>query len=163
VDTGHYDPYFFWFLQGQPEEVTVEIQHRTKAAFGETLSLLGFDLPERVWHPGDILPVTLYWQAQAPTESDAQVFLHLYDADGTLGPQSDGWPFHGTRPPYTWAVDEIVADPRELPLPADLPAGEHALAVGLYYPDGAGRLPAYLNSERQPEDRVPLATIHVTE
>jgi hypothetical protein len=163
VDTGHYDPYFFWFLQGQPEEVTVEIQHRTEAAFGETLSLLGFDLPERAWHPGDILPVTLYWQAQAPTESDAQVFLHLYDADGTLGPQSDGWPFHGTRPPYTWAVDEIVADPRELPLPADLPAGEHALAVGLYYPDGAGRLPAYLNSERQPEDRVPLATIHVME
>jgi len=163
VDTGHYAPYFFWFLQGQPEESTVEIQHRTEATFDETLSLLGFDLPESAWHPGDVLPVTLYWQAQATTEGDVKVFLHLYDADGNLGPQSDGWPFHGTRPPYTWAVDEIIADPRKLPLPADLPAGEYALEVGLYYPDGAGRLPAYLNSERQPEDRVPLATIHVTE
>ncbi|RLC98369.1 MAG: hypothetical protein DRI77_05190, partial [Chloroflexi bacterium] len=160
-DFRHYAPYYFWFLQGEPEEPAVEIEHPVNVAFDSDISLLGFDIPGQAWYPGDVLPVTLYWQATAPTTSNAQVFLHLYDADGNLGPQSDSWAYHGTRPPYTWQPGEIVIDPQLLALPAGWPAGQYSLEVGLY--DPAGRLPAYLDGVRQFEERVPLATIKVQE
>ena len=154
----HYAPYYFWVMQGE-----VGIEQRVEVRFDEELYLLGFDLPGQRWHPGDTVPVTLYWQTAAPTQSDAKVFLHLYDAEGELGPQSDGWAFHGIRPPYTWYPGEVVVDPREITLPADLQPGPHTLEVGLYWPDGSGRLPAYRNGIRQHDDRVPLQAIEVTE
>jgi hypothetical protein len=162
-DFRHYAPYYFWLLQGKPEAAPVEIKHCVDATFGEAFYLLGFDLPRREWRPGDVVPVTLYWQTVDLTSSDAKVFLHLYDTDGNLGPQSDGWAYHDTRPPYTWHPDEVVIDPRLLALPADLQAGLYSLEVGLYNPDGSGRLPAYLDGIRQPEERVSLTVIEVTE
>ena len=110
---------------------------------------------------GILATVTLYWQTGVATESDVKVFLHLYDAAGNLGPQSDGWAYHGTRPPYTWQPGEIVIDPQLLALPADTLPGPYSLEVGLYNPDGSGRLPAYLDSVRQCEERVPLTVIRV--
>ncbi len=164
----HYAPYYLWFLQGEPEGVAVEIERRVEAVFDlpsspAALTLVGFDLPQRAWRPGDVVPVTLYWRSEAPDQSDAKVFLHLYDSAGHLGPQSDGWAFYGTRPPYTWWAGEVVPDPRQIALPVDLPVGTYSLEAGLYHPDGSGRLPAYLNGIRQPEERVLLATIEVTE
>jgi hypothetical protein len=157
-DFRYYAPYHFWFLQG-----AVEIEHRVEVAFDRGFRLLGFDLPEQIWHPGDVVPVTLYWQATVPTQSEAKVFLHLYDANGNLGPQSDGWAFRGTRPPHTWYPGEIVFDPRPLALPTDLQPGQYSLEVGLYNPDGVVRLPAYRDGVRQHEDRVLLTVIEVTE
>ena len=159
----HYAPYYFWFLQGEPENTQVEIEHRLDTNFGKSLSLLGFDLPEQVWCPGDVVPVTLYWQTTALTQSDAKIFLHLYDSAGNLGPQSDGWAFHGSRPPYTWSPGEIIVDPRELALPVDLPAGHYSVEVGLYNPGDSRRLPVYLNGIRRYEERVPLMVIEVQE
>ncbi|HUV90998.1 MAG TPA: hypothetical protein VMY80_15185 [Anaerolineae bacterium] len=168
VDTGnpefrHYAPYYFWFLQGESEGTSVEIGHLVEATFDDGFSLLGFDLPEQVWRPGDVVPVTLYWQAAGPTRNQARVFLHLYDAGGNLVVQADGWAYYDTRPPCTWWPGEVVADPRSLALPVEQPAGLYSLEVGLYNPDGAGRLPAYRNGVRQREGRVPLAVLEVTE
>lgn len=162
-DFRHYAPYYFWFLQGEPEQRPVSIEHRVHATFAENLSLLGFDLPHKSWRPGDVVPVTLYWQAAASSESNAKAFLHLYDTEGKLGPQADGWAYYGTRPPYTWRSGEVVVDPRQIPLSGDLPRGTYSLEVGLYDPDSLERLPAYRDGIHQPEGRVPLATIEVNE
>ena len=161
ADFRHYAPYYFWFLQGEAKIVSAEAEHRVSAVFGGEIRLLGFDLPVQECHPGDTIPVTLYWQAERATDSDAKVFLHLYDAAGHLGPQSDGWAYYDTRPPYTWWPGEVVADPRAIPLPPDLAPGRYSLEVGLYHPDGSGRLPAYLGGERQAEGRVVLTVIEV--
>ncbi|MBN1888545.1 MAG: hypothetical protein JW850_11165 [Thermoflexales bacterium] len=163
-DFQHYAPYSIWALQGEPERVSTEIGHRIDdVRFAGDLCLLGFDLPDRAWHPGDILPITLYWQAAMAATRDAKVFVHLYDVGGTLGPQSDGWAFYGTRPPYTWLPGEIVADPHLIALPADLSTGTYSLEVGLYSPDGSGRLPVYRGNIHQDEERVLLAIIEVSD
>jgi hypothetical protein len=159
----HYAPYYLWFLQGESKSAPVAIGYPVEAAFDGGFSLLGFDLPGQVWHPGDVVPVTLYWQATMPTQNDAKVFLHLYDGDGNLGPQSDGWAFHDTRPPYTWWPGEVVTDPRLLALPMDLPTGLYSLEVGLYNPDGSGRIPAYRKGIRQHDERIPLAVLEMAE
>jgi len=168
-DFRHYAPYHFWFLQGEPRQEPLSIARPLDVAFrspaggGEgmpDLRLLGFDLARSTLHPGEALSLTLYWQATAPVTSTAKVFIHLYDAQGRLGPQTDGWAVFGTRPPYTWAVGEVIADRRRVTLPPDLPPGRYSLEVGLY--DERGRLPA-LSKTLGPffEERVPLAQIQV--
>ncbi|MBN1978665.1 MAG: hypothetical protein JW918_14805 [Anaerolineae bacterium] len=158
----HYAPYYFWFLQGTPPAAPAEVERSANAVFADDLSLLGFDLLQTTWHPGETIQLTLYWQALEMSASDAKVFVHLYDAQGELGPQSDGWAYHGTRPPYSWAVGEIITDSRPLTLPMDILPGTYSVEVGLYQPN-AGRLPAYVGAIRQHEDRVQLAMIEVVE
>ncbi len=157
----HYAPYFFWFLQGEPSATPVKIEHQVHAIFDGQTRLLGFNLPQQAWKAGDVISVTLYWQTDEPTNSDAKVFLHMYDETGHLGSQSDGWAYYDTRPPFTWWPGEIVVDPRQIALPETLPQGRYSLEAGLYYPDGSGRLRAYLEGRRQPEDRVLLTTVEV--
>ncbi|RMF29786.1 MAG: hypothetical protein D6759_13215 [Chloroflexi bacterium] len=125
-----------------------------------SLRLLGGDLARSTLRPGEAVSLTLYWQATVPVTSAAKVFIHLYDAQGRLGPQTDGWAVFGTRPPYTWAVGEVIADRRQVTLPPDLPPGRYSLEVGLY--EDRGRLPA-LSETLGPflEERVPLAQIQV--
>ncbi len=162
-DFRHYAPYYFWFLQGEPEVRPVEIGRQVEAVFEGGIRLLGFDLEEQVWRAGETVPLVLYWQIVTATGSDAKVFLHLYDADGNLGPQSDGWAYHDTRPPYTWSPGEVVADERALVLPEDLEPGLYSVEVGLYDPESLVRLPAYRNGVRMPDDRLPLARIEIRE
>jgi len=159
----HYSPYTFWLFQGEGAEQTYAIEQPLDVTFGDHLSLLGFNPPQTLRRPGDRLHLTLYWQPTSPTEEDAKVFVHLYDASGRLQSQSDGWAYHGTRPPYTWEPGEVVEDPRTLSLPADLPPGDYSLEVGLYDPSGSGRLPAHRDGVRQPEDRVALTRVEVVE
>ena len=162
-DFRHYAPYHFWMLQGNAQRKAADAEHELDVSFGKGLTLLGFDEPRGPSRAGDVVEVNLYWQSKTPTDSDAKVFLHLYDTTGNLGPQSDGWAFHDTRPPYTWAPGEVIEDPRALSLPDSLPSGDYSLEVGLYEPDGSGRLAAYQNQARQPADRVTLTTIEVVE
>jgi len=158
----HYAPYYFWFLQGEPQEEPTVIPRSLDVAFGPGIRLLGFDLEQPDLHPGELLSLTLYWQVDSSVESAARVFVHLYDAQGQLGPQTDGWAGRGTRPPYTWAPGEVVSDPRLIVLPPDLPLGPYTLEVGLY--DDEGRLPASASTIGPfTENRVPLAEIEVSE
>jgi hypothetical protein len=66
----------------------------------------------------------------------------LLDAEGKLVAQHDGPPNAGQSPTSGWLKGDRVLDEHQIPLPADLPAGEYRLIVGLY--DAAGerlRLP----------------------
>ena len=158
----HYAPYYFWFLQGEPQEEPTVIPRSLDVAFGPGIRLLGFDLEQPDLHPGEPLSLTLYWQVDSSVESAARVFVHLYDAQGQLGPQTDGWAGRGTRPPYTWAPGEVISDSRLIVLPPDLPLGPYTLEVGLY--DDEGRLPASASTIGPfTENRVPLAEIEVSE
>jgi hypothetical protein len=159
----HYAPYYLWSMQGNVAFPDPEIsQPIDNVAFDETISLLGYDLPAFTWQPGDTVPLTLYWQATQRTPTDAKVFVHLYNADdGTPVAQADGRPYFGTRPPYTWLPDEIIEDPITLYLPEDIAPGTYTIKVGLYYPDGSGRLTAYQDDVPQEEDRFLLTIIQV--
>ena len=159
-DFRHYAPYYFWFLQGEPQAQPVIVRNPLDVVFDSHLRLLGYDLAQPTLNPGETLSVTLYWRATAPVASAAKVFVHLYDAQGRLGAQVDGWPVDGTRPPYTWSVGEVIRDRQQVLLPLELPPGRYSLLVGLY--DREGRLVAS-SATPQPfsENRVPLAEIEI--
>jgi hypothetical protein len=78
------------------------------------------------------LNVDLSWRASEPLTQSLTVFTHLLNTDGSLIAQHDGPPAAGYAPTTTWTPDQVIEDRRALMLPADLPAGEYRLVVGLY-------------------------------
>lgn len=84
--------------------------------------------------PGGLLPLVLYWQAEAPVTAGYTVFTQLLDASGALVAQQDNLPVQGLAPTDTWAPGAVIRDPFALALPQA--AGDYRLLVGLY--DAAG-------------------------
>ncbi len=126
------------------------------------IRLVGYRLAQGEAAPGDVLLLTLYWQAEGPVEGDYTVFVHLQGPDGRLVAQQDNQPVHGTRPTGGWKIGVMVEDYYELMLPPDAPLGNCRLSVGMYDPTTLERLPAFApDGGRLPEDRVVLATVQV--
>ncbi len=89
--------------------------------------------------PGEDLPVTLYWRADAPVDTGYTVFVHLLDDADALRAQRDTIPADGTRPTPGWLPGEVISDTLVLPTPADAATSTYRVAVGMYRAlDGGG-------------------------
>lgn len=84
------------------------------------LRVLGYDLNNQVYRPGEAIPITLYWNA---TEAGA----HSVTLNASIGGRAlDSWsPFEG----YDWRAGETLAERRRWVLPRDLPAGNYPLTL----------------------------------
>jgi hypothetical protein len=119
------------------------ISHPTKADFAGEIELLGFDATSQA----GFLVVTLNWRCTSPPRYDYTVFVHLLDATGETISQHDGQPQAGAYPTSIWDTEEAVVDEHLLPLPAELPAGNYQLRVGLYRLETGERLPVEDNGD----------------
>jgi len=130
---------------------------------GEGIRLVAW---EPAWegpvHQGDALRFTLYWACGTPPGRSLNVFVHLIGGEGPPAAQGDGPPMEGEYPTQLWAAGDVVADPRTVPIPADLPPGRYRLLVGLYSLETGERLPAVdAAGVRLPEDAIPLTEVEV--
>jgi hypothetical protein len=106
-----------------------------EADFSNRAVLIGVDcsIPSRsncqVAAPGETVTLTLYWRAEAGMDKNYTVFTHLLSSDETVIVNADHAP---PKPTQGWVPTEIIADTVALTLPADLPAGDYRLEVGLY-------------------------------
>jgi 4-amino-4-deoxy-L-arabinose transferase-like glycosyltransferase len=130
------------------------------ADFGGQISLVNHSpLPQRI-SAGEILPLTLAWQASAQIDRDYKVYVHLVDAQGNVVAQRDSEPVAGWRPTSGWRFGEVVRDRHGLPTTPDVVAGEYRVLVGLYDSEGQ-RLPVLDRTGRQLGDGVSLDTVEV--
>jgi hypothetical protein len=123
---------------------------------GNSLALRGYELDRSTIAAGDNLQLRLFWQTDAPLAEDYTVFTQLLDSQGRLVAGWDSQPLGGYLPTSQWPANELVTDRVQLPLPADLPAGEYTLITGLYLLDTLERLKTPAGS-----DFVTLFTITV--
>jgi len=129
--------------------------------FGSAIGLVappGQRLPDVPAQPGTTISVPLRWLALGTPTSDYTVFVHLLDAAGTLVAQADAPPLAGRYPTSAWAPGELVADPRQLRLPANLSPGRYHIQVGWYLPATGARLPTVPPA---PDDAVTLEDVMV--
>jgi len=103
----------------------------------ERVRFLGFDLATDTPHRGDLLGLTLYWQALGEMEKSYSVFTHLLGpyneaTGGPLWAQDDSLPLRGSYPTTNWEKGEIVVDFYHLPIPPEAPAGEYEIEIGMY-------------------------------
>ncbi len=110
--------------------------------YGGVMRLLAFDVGQARVRPGDLLPVTLYWQMLAPTQEDFSIYLQLFGWQQDLG-QRDSYPGGGTRPTSRLVPGQVVADTYLVPVRADARGPAPAwLAAGLYRLSTQEKLPA---------------------
>lgn len=115
-------------IDGLPEAMT-----RLDVSFDGQIRLLGAVSNENTVRPGDVLALTLYWQALGPVAPDYTVFVHLLGEHDRVIAQRDALPGLGARPTSQWTPGPVVVDPYLLALPEVAYAPDQAVwEVGLY-------------------------------
>jgi hypothetical protein len=108
----------------------------TNVQFGDVV-LLGYDVtklgyehrPDAPLHAGDVLHLTLFWQARHEPQADLALVLRLLDEKGTARLEQTLQPTDGEYPARRWRPDEIVRDQHNLPLPANLSTGLYTMQL----------------------------------
>ena len=99
----------------------------------ETIKLLGYDISPEIPQPGDKIAVTLYWQPTQPLTVNYTSYVHLLTENQQRLAQSDHRPGGEYYPSTYWQIGEVLHDTHVLSVPADIPADEYRLHVGMYY------------------------------
>lgn len=137
------------------------MQTPLRVDFGDpvVIELHGYDLSVTDDAEGKNLTLTLYWRARSRVETSYTVFIHLADADEQVAGQGDGVPDRGFRLTTSWREGEVITDRHIISIRPDAPPGGYRLWVGLYDPATHQRLPAFVDGEHQPADRVLLRNV----
>jgi mannosyltransferase len=130
------------------------------ADFGEALRLRGYALAGDSFAPGDILPVTLFWEAHASISEPYKVTIQLLGDAGPPIAQHDGEPVGGFAPTTIWQPGQTVIDRHGVLLPVDLPSGGYTLVVAVYHAATGERLPVTVAGESV-GDYLPLTGIKI--
>ena len=106
--------------------------HPVRINFDDKMALIGFEFDKRVVAPGEVLGVTLWWEALAEMEIDYKVFVHYVLPPESTWAQKDDDPQDGAAPTTGWEVGQVVEDPYRIALPAEAPPGVYFVEIGVY-------------------------------
>jgi hypothetical protein len=146
-------------------ERTFEIpamQQTVGVNLNDQVELLGIDLETARVTAGGAVRCTLYWRALQTIDRNYTVFTHLVGADGQTWGQWDNEPQQGQSPTTRWVPGQVIADPYQIPVSADAPAGPIVLRVGMYDIQTMLRLPVIDANGQAAGDHIDLITIEVT-
>lgn len=137
------------YLQGSPHRppqraLEGSVARTIYARLGD-VELLGYTPPDPMvaYRPGEILPLTLLWQAYGQPQGDLQAAFWLEAVDEY--PQGEE-PVGGFFPASQWVDGQIVRQQPDLRIPDGVPAGAYRLKMrvtrdGQPVPWGRGLLP----------------------
>ena len=158
-------------LYSLPEAVSgEEVRYPLGANLDDKITLLGYTLnispktgdeESQIARSGDVIQVSLFWQARRRAEEDFTISLQVVDVDGLLRAQVDRSPVGGFSPTSSWRVGEVIDDRYGLSLPDGLPAGHYRLVVAIYDPQTMERLPVLDEAGSPVADHILLRTIEV--
>jgi 4-amino-4-deoxy-L-arabinose transferase-like glycosyltransferase len=103
--------------------------------FGGQMRLVGYDMSADTAAPGETITFRPYWRVNQQPTTNYSMFIHIYPADELrLITQYDGAPTVPERPTLTWndPGELYIGADAKLTIPADTPAGNYRLAVGVY-------------------------------
>ena len=132
-----------------------------QAGFEGGIDLVGYGLEPANLQPGDVLTVTLHWQARDWVDAPYTTFVHLIDPGGRRVAQADAPPFNGLHPTDHWLPGERLRDVRRLTLPPDAQPGRYHLVVGWYDPVNLDRLPLTDGSDVLDLAYIPLGHVEI--
>jgi len=144
-----------------------DIQHRVDYRLGESIRLIGYDLPQTTVQPGGVIELTLYWQTTKTLTTRYKVFTHLlgevYNAatDNFLWGQQDNEPGNGQALTTLWTPGAVIVDPYRIPVDAAAPPGVYTLEIGMYGLVDIARLPVFTADGSSQGDAINLTSVTV--
>jgi mannosyltransferase len=109
-----------------------KIGHPMSVNLGDKVCLLGYNLLTEEVMPGDILQLTLFWEALTPMTERYKVFTHVVDAHGHLVGQRDAEPGGGAKITTVWERGDRILDNYGLPILPATPPGQYTIKIGMY-------------------------------
>jgi len=137
-----------------------DIQYPRAVLLGDRIRFLGYHLLNSEVEAGDILPLTLFWEALEPVEERYKVFIHLLDAQDHIVGQRDAEPGGGAKLTTTWQEGGMIADNYGVLILPGTPPGEYRVEVGMYSLRSGERL-STMGEEEEPDNRILLSPIRV--
>jgi len=137
-----------------------EIQYPREVLLGDRIRFLGYNLLYSEVEAGDILPLTLFWEALGPVEERYKVFIHLLDAQNHIVGQRDAEPGEGAEITTTWQEGEIIADNHGVLILPGTPPGEYRVEMGMYSLRSGQRL-STMGEGEAPDNRILLLPVRV--
>jgi hypothetical protein len=108
--------------------------------YHDEMKLLGVKIGTDTVQPGERVPVTVYWQALKPMDTNYSVFVHLIGRGYQNVGQFNSYPGLGLRPTRSLQPGQIVADTYPVLVEGGAPAPTRLLVnVGLFDFKEAGR------------------------
>lgn len=105
-------------------------------AFENGMALLGWQLPNQPWQPGQTIHLKLWWAATAPPGVDYKTSLKLWAPNGQLAAQGqDEWPVGALYRATAWPLNQPVYHPVQITIPPQLSPGQYWLNAELYHPE----------------------------
>jgi hypothetical protein len=138
------------------------IAHPVDFLLGETIHLVGYDLPVTHYRAGASVPVTLYWRTDQAIATSYVVFVHLLGTEfnaaqsNFLWGQIDSVPRDGAYPTTAWQPNQTVADPYRVPIPPNAPAGKYKIEVGCDVATGAVEVERWVGQHHRREIEIAL-------
>ncbi|MGB9299065.1 MAG: hypothetical protein WCD51_00580, partial [Anaerolineae bacterium] len=138
----------------EPQQMEVNLEDQVK--------LLGYDLDQETYRPGDTLHLTLYWLSLQEKSQNYKVFVHLMDQGlTTMWAQQDGDPGEGFTPTTRWMAGEVVVDEHALYIPPETPPGTYKLFTGMYEWETVRNLTILMPEAASPNNRILLGAVEV--
>ncbi|MDY7040095.1 MAG: glycosyltransferase family 39 protein [Chloroflexota bacterium] len=99
---------------------------------GQAIALRGYALLSETIAAGDILQLTLFWEALEIPPARYKVFVQVLDAQDNIVGQHDGEPGGGLHLTINWKPGEQITDNYGVLIRPDTPPGRYRLVVGMY-------------------------------
>jgi mannosyltransferase len=122
-------------------------QHLLDLSLGDAVALRGYSLAADAVEAGDILQLTLFWEARQRPAERYKVFVQLLDGANHVVGQLDSEPAGNLLPTDTWQPGQTITDRHGVLVQPGTPPGEHRLIVGMYSLSTGGRLPVQQEGE----------------
>ncbi len=134
---------------------------------GAAIRLAGYDLPQAAVVPGEMVTLTLYWEALSLVDARYKVFVHLVGTTWNAGSgnflwgQQDREPVGNQLPTTQWAPGSLIADAYHVALDPAAPPGVYDVEVGMYSLTDGARLPVFDADGQALGDAVNLGQITI--
>jgi hypothetical protein len=126
------------------------VQNPVNVNFGNTITLLGYDLPQPQVETGGMVDLTLYWQLQnVDLGTDYSSVVSLLNSDGIAYVQLTNYQPGGLATRH-WMPNYYVQERASLVIPPYTPPGIYSVSISLYDPI-AGRSLDLINAMGNPE------------
>lgn len=121
-------------LPGNDTDALVAANVRSRPfTFGRRLGIqyeglfevMGIDLPDRVYHPGERIPLTFYYRVDGETDRDLFFVADLLGPPGVRLPAHfHAWhfPIHSHHHTDAWRAGTYIRDPTPIVIPEEVPA-----------------------------------------
>ena len=113
-----------------PVGEAVLAQHKLDYRLGEQIRLIGYDVNGEAFRAGDRVELKVYWYTIAPIPYGYSSFVHISTGGPPLAQADKLNP--ADIPTKIWPSTGYLHDDYVIDLPADMPAGEYQLLIGLY-------------------------------